>query len=99
MPRPNIFSPTSNDPQTLRDAVEAGHEEPETPDEGRCQSGEHIQSDFFMAETMLLLVCIFFFYLYLLWGGFKLRTAWCVMGRTTPSSGSVEFVACPVAAG
>lgn len=52
MPHPNIFSPTSNDPQTLRDAVEAGHEEPETPDEGRCQSGEHIQSDFFMPETM-----------------------------------------------
>lgn len=60
MPRPNIFSPTSNDPQTLRDAVEAGHEEPETPNEGRCQS-KQIQSDFFMAETMLLLVCIFIY--------------------------------------
>lgn len=63
-------------------------------------SQKKIQSDFFMAETMLLLVCIFFYlFIFALGGFFKLRTAWCAMGRTTPSSGSVEFVSCPVAAG
>lgn len=37
-------------------------------------------------NNVIIGLYLFFLYIYLLWGGFKLRTAWCVMGRTTPSS-------------
>ncbi|KAG8011758.1 GRAM domain-containing protein 2B, partial [Nibea albiflora] len=35
LPHPDILRTTSHDPQTLCDAMETGHEEPEAPDEGR----------------------------------------------------------------
>ena len=34
-PHPKVHSPTSHDPQTVRDAMETGHKEPEAADEGR----------------------------------------------------------------
>lgn len=53
LPPPNVLKTASHDPQTVCDAVETGHEEPEAPDEGNSE-GHSLQT-----HSVRLMTCVF----------------------------------------
>lgn len=59
LPHPNILKTTSLDPQTVCDAMEAGHEEPETPDDGNREGNNIIllQNGFGLINVVCVTEC------------------------------------------